>query len=95
VSRLSALRETLEIQGQAFIDEKLEPLSRQRQLFEREERVLQLQQKWARVFADNTTMSTDELHQLYQAESHELRNTMVGAHDDYLSQRLVCSNIER
>jgi hypothetical protein len=95
VSRMSALRETLEAHGQSFVEENLEPLSRQRQFYERQDRVLSLQLKWAKLFQDNPLMTCEVMLGCYKTELDELSETFVLAYQDYVTQRLNAPEQER
>ncbi len=95
VSRMSALRETLEAQGQSFVEENLEPLSRQRQFYERRDRVLLLQLKWAQLLQVNPLMTREDMLGCYKTELDELAETFVLAYQDYVAQRLSAPEQER
>jgi hypothetical protein len=95
VSRMSALREMLETQGESFVHDNLEPLSRDRQFFERQDRVLTLQLKWARLYGASPAMTREEMVRCHTAELDELAETFVLAYADYLAQRLSAPEQER
>jgi hypothetical protein len=90
---MSALRESLEGQGQNFVTVNLEPLSRQRQFWERQDRILQLQLKWANRLCDK--VSSEMVFSGYNSELEELTETFALAYQDYLAQRLDAPVSER
>ena len=88
VSRLSALRESLEERGQSFIDQKLEPLAWERHRLERLHRVMEVIARWTEV---RHGLSAAEAEAACATELAELEEQCVLAHGDYLSQRLAPS----